>query len=284
MSLAARDAIIMVDPAGHIRFWNPAASELFGWSREEAMGRDLHDTVTPETQRQRANESMAEFFRSGEISPSSTRAERIAMRKDGTTFPIELSLAAIRRDEGYWAVGIVRDMTRRKHMEEELRQLATTDPLTGLANRRSFMQQAEREMEQCRRYGHPLCLLMLDIDHFKQVNDTWGHDAGDEVLRAVAGIVAESIREVDLCGRLGGEEFAVLLPETPSERALVVAERIRASIESAIIRTDGVTIPITLSVGKAEMALDDDVNNVIRRADEALYKAKRGGRNRVESA
>jgi two-component system, cell cycle response regulator len=159
---------------------------------------------------------------------------------------------------------------------------AFTDDLTGLANRRRFGRQLEREVARTERYGHPFCLLLLDIDHFKEVNDARGHDAGDEALRRVANAIQSGTRGIDTGARIGGDEFAVILPETELARGLEVAERLRASIGALELAPAG---RLTASVGVAELPSCATGGDGLRAAaDAALYEAKRGGRDRVRAA
>jgi diguanylate cyclase (GGDEF)-like protein len=168
---------------------------------------------------------------------------------------------------------------------EEVQRMARTDDLTGTLNRRHFFAVAGRELSRAARYGRPLSAAMLDVDRFKRVNDTYGHAVGDEVLREVARRVIESVRSVDLVGRYGGEEFALLLPETEgSTAARNVAERVRRCVEAAPVATSAGPVPVTVSVGVACRAPGPDgIETLLDRADQALLRAKQGGRNRVES-
>jgi diguanylate cyclase (GGDEF)-like protein len=169
-------------------------------------------------------------------------------------------------------------------LEAELERRATIDVLTGVANRRHFSETAEREIDRAKRYGNKLCVLMLDIDHFKNVNDTHGHAVGDEVLKVLPGVVTPLLRKLDFMGRLGGEEFAVILVETDADAAVVVAERVRKAIYAAEVRALGVHLHFTVSIGCTEICANDpaeDLKAALERADEALYKAKESGRNRV---
>ena len=168
---------------------------------------------------------------------------------------------------------------------DDLHVLATTDPLTGLLNRRHFMQLADEELARARRYGRSLSIVAVDLDYFKHVNDRFGHASGDEVLRTFArGLVGQTRRQ-DLVGRLGGEEFAIVLTETGLDAAREVGERIRAGMSELDVRINGASIGVTASLGVAE-ARDEDLTtaDTLARADRALYRAKGAGRNRVEAA
>jgi diguanylate cyclase (GGDEF)-like protein len=172
-----------------------------------------------------------------------------------------------------------------RESREKLEKMATTDDLTGLANRRQFRALAKRELARIKRSGGQLCLIAIDLDGFKRVNDTYGHDMGDQVLRLVADIGRRSIREVDLMGRMGGEEFALLLPQTGLDAALVVAERFRQNLADTGLETDKGRIEITLSAGVAStLGLIDDLDDLLQLADRALYAAKSAGRNTVRAA
>ena len=165
--------------------------------------------------------------------------------------------------------------------ELELRLIAQVDHLTGALTRRGFVEQAEREMARSRRYERPSTLVMLDVDHFKAVNDTYGHTTGDQVLHQLAKLAEATLRPIDVFGRLGGEEFGILLPETGADEALIVAERLRESIAGyAMQLSNGATLTVTASFGVAVLAPHmTSVATWIEQADAALYAAKAGGRN-----
>lgn len=169
-----------------------------------------------------------------------------------------------------------------KESGDALRRVAGTDALTGLLNRRSFGEIAERELARCRRSGRPLALALGDIDFFKRINDRYGHAAGDHVLQVVANLLPAALREYDSVARWGGEEFVVLLPDADREHALTIAERLRASIAGSHPQFEGETIPVTMTLGVAQLDSDDSWHAIVARADEALYRGKSAGRNRVE--
>ena len=180
-------------------------------------------------------------------------------------------------------VALGAEIKRRADLELRLRHLAATDPLTDIANRRSLFDAAGGEMQRAQRYGDPFSIIMIDIDHFKRINDRFGHAAGDSVLIEFAGLCARTCRtDLDIAGRVGGEEFAILMPGTTLEGAFGFAERLREAISEAAFQVEGTPVPITASFGVAAYeAGDDSVADAFKRADDALYKAKAAGRNTV---
>jgi diguanylate cyclase (GGDEF)-like protein len=167
---------------------------------------------------------------------------------------------------------------------EELSLLATTDDLTGLSNRRQFLQTCDEEMARAKRYKEPLAFLELDLDFFKRINDAYGHAAGDEVLKALARVGQSCLRDVDQFGRLGGEEFGILLPNTDVDGALHLAERIVAAVAACEVPSGDLILRFTTSIGVTAMGADDTgFEDIFARADLALYEAKAHGRNCVRS-
>ena len=177
----------------------------------------------------------------------------------------------------------LQDELRRKN--RQLEELSNTDSLTGLFNRRYLMQTLQSELDRTRRHNHPMSLLMIDIDHFKQVNDRYGHQKGDEVLAQVAHCLKEGLRGYDLVARYGGEEFCMVLPETEQEGGLAMAERLRRSIKGLTFEAAGKTFSVSASFGLAcyPASSKGGIDDLMRLADEALYQAKSAGRDRVEA-
>ena len=179
---------------------------------------------------------------------------------------------------------ILHDVTSHQRYVNTLRDLATQDGLTGIANRRHFLEICRKELERAQRYNTPVSLIIIDLDHFKKINDTYGHQAGDAVLQSAASVFRNALRHSDIIGRYGGEEFTVLLPQTIPEDARQLAERLRRDLEKHIVAYSNQSIHVTASFGVSGMqtlGIEDSVNSLIKKADQALYEAKRLGRNRV---
>jgi len=213
------------------------------------------------------------------------KKEGAFIRKNGTSFEVELTTTPIMEDGRQTGVEVVfTDITRRKEMELELMRLATTDPLTGLPNRRSFIQEVEVEMVHSRfSPKNPTAFLMIDLDHFKRVNDDFGHAAGDAVLTAFAAELQKILRKSDLLGRIGGEEFGVLLRFTDLPSAARLAEKLRARVSAMEVPFEGTMVRITVSIGiTVQRPGDDSLDTLMSRADTAMYAAKNAGRDRVE--
>jgi diguanylate cyclase (GGDEF)-like protein/PAS domain S-box-containing protein len=283
----AQDAIVVADGELHITLFNPAAERMFGYRADDVLGMPL-DRVLPERHRMvPATSTDGGESPGGEPQESIGRFEAMGVTRDGREFPVEVSVSRDVGREGSLLTAVVRDIAARKLMEKELRLLAATDPLTGLSNRRQFLAAADRELARLHRYGRPVAAMMVDIDHFKVVNDTYGHAAGDRALQQVAVACCDILRDSDVIGRLGGEEFGIVLPEASLEGALDVAERlrIRLAAEEIPLPEDpaGGTFRLTVSIGVAPcIPTDRAIDMPLNRADRALYRAKERGRNRVE--
>ncbi len=203
---------------------------------------------------------------------------------DNIAIAVEAFGVALAQNRQY-TIDLEQEIAERQKAQVKLLELATTDGLTGLRNRRYFMESANQELDRARRYQTPLALLLLDADYFKAINDRYGHQVGDQALQALASIGRRLLREVDLFARIGGEEFAILLPQTDHAAARNVAERLRqAIIDQPVITEDG-PLRLTISLGLSSLSSATvNLDELFRRADTALYQAKQNGRNRVESA
>ncbi|CAK8722442.1 hypothetical protein KKHLCK_11710 [Candidatus Electrothrix laxa] len=284
MSLAAHDAMIIIDTDDNIHFWNKAAENLYGYRAEEVVHRKkMHKIIcTPEDQKL-AYAGMKKFVKTGKGPVLNRVMEFKSVHRSGRLFPVERSVAAFQMDDAWYAVGSVRDITDRKDAEKALRELATTDSLTLLNNRRNFLELSAKEIKRAQRYASPLAVFMFDVDHFKAVNDTYGHDVGDKVLKELAELSRNSVRESDVIGRLGGEEFAVTLPNTERSHAERAAERLRKAVANHRVGTEKEELSVTISIGVVMMQGESKggIDALLKTADEALYQAKEQGRNRV---
>jgi diguanylate cyclase (GGDEF)-like protein/PAS domain S-box-containing protein len=256
---------------------NPASADLTGHPVEAMIGQPLPALFL---RHEHESDIVAAFAEHQMV----TDYELKFRRPTGESLWIALSGSTLSfRDEPTYFISLA-DISERKHAQEVLWRRATQDPLTGIANRGYFMERAQLEWARASRYHHGVAVLMLDLDHFKRVNDTHGHDAGDVVLRGFAERVRKEMRGTDLFGRLGGEEFALLAPEDPDRPALnELAERLRLSIaRTPFALPDGGALTVTVSIGVAMSDADTaSFERLLKRADEALYAAKAAGRNQV---
>ena len=263
--------ILVLDMLGRVVEINPFARKVIGSDSENAIGKSLNEVLKdwPEI----------------DYSPQmrDRQEQEISLNKNGDTsfFIVQVSPIRNERQSFIGHVIVLVDITDRKKAEMELERLAGTDVLTNVTNRRHFFELAEVEFERFKRYGHPLAIMLLDIDHFKQINDNHGHLAGDFVLKSVATECNKHIRTTDIFARYGGEEFICLLYEVGSEKAHETAERIRKFVEGTPLEFDGKSIHVTASFGLAFARSDQTLENVIDLADQCLYKSKADGRNRV---
>jgi diguanylate cyclase (GGDEF)-like protein/PAS domain S-box-containing protein len=263
--------IIALDPGGNVTMWNPAAERTFGWSKNEVLGR-FHPIVPEDKQDE--FRGMLKRALDGEALKD---AEVCRKRKDGSPIHVSISVAPIEDANGQiiGVVGIIVDITERKRVENILAEQAIRDALTGLYNRRYFNDRFEEEIAQAERNRHTLALLLCDLDHFKTINDSQGHHAGDEVLRIVTKSIQESTRGTDLVFRWGGDEFVVLLSNTNREGILIATDRIRKGIRKIKEET---RIDLDLSIGVALYPEHGrTVDKLLHLADRALYIAKQGG-------
>lgn len=276
-------AIIGWDSEFKTTQWSGEAERIFGWSAAETLGKpimDLHMIVEEDIPL--VQQAMAKMLDGASRYVISSNRNHT---KDGRVIHCVWYNSVLTTEDGRMTsvMSQVLDVTEQKHAERELKRIAQTDMLTGLANRRHFMELAELELSRACRYGDPLTVLMLDIDQFKRVNDTHGHQTGDRVIQSVGRLCHETLREVDVIGRIGGEEFAIILPQTGSEQAVEAAERLREVIaNSEIPMKKGMPLHCTVSIGVATMVdTMTNLDTLLGHADKSLYDAKQAGRNRV---
>ncbi|MEQ1902209.1 MAG: sensor domain-containing diguanylate cyclase [Devosia sp.] len=280
----AADGVLGIDKAQRIVLFNHAAETMFGYSAAEAIGQKL-DLLLPLAARAGHASKVDSFHSSGERARyMGDRHNGLKGRRaDGSEFSVAVSIMQLATDDGPLMVAHVRDVSERVRLLEQQVRLATYDPLTGAFNRRAFLEQAAQIHRKWNDAATSYALLMLDLDHFKSVNDNYGHTAGDAILQSFAQLCDATLREGDVFARWGGEEFIALLPTSSVAAAAAVAERIRMRTQRRAARLrDDAPLHQTVSIGVAAppepgASFDD----VVRLADRALYAAKSAGRNRV---
>lgn len=271
-----QDVFYRTDAEGITRYVCPAVKDVLGFTASEIIGRPAADFYPNPQDRDNLKKAILEhgFVRDfpGQM-----------QRKDGRIIDISISSTVILDEEGKYAgiEGIWRDITERRQLERELERLATTDELTGIANRRQILQQLDHAHKRFIRLHHPLVVFILDLDFFKRVNDQYGHVAGDVLLKEFISRVRQQIREIDYLGRLGGEEFLVILDETSQDTAEQIGQRILQAVRQTPFNiAPDVSVNVTVSIGATcASRVDTSITQLLEHADRALYSAKDNGRN-----
>lgn len=285
------DATLVLDRNCVLERVNAAAVRLLGYPPEELVGKSLLEFLPPEVSGSHDSYVLAYLEHSGASKVLGKQRRFDLIHRSGERIPIELKAFELnqRSDPARFGAVIV-DLRERLMLEEErdrsLKQLALlahTDELTGLPNRRAFFDTLYRWKASIKRHGSRACIAVLDLDHFKIVNDTFGHDAGDDVLRRTARLIENLVRDTDLVGRIGGEEFGLLLHHNSISDAKIAVERIREAMEASVINVgQSNSLHVTASIGIAQITAEFSAEADLKRADLALYRAKEMGRNRVE--
>lgn len=291
------DGLVVIDRSHNILHANSSASATIGLEKSEIIGKKCYETIHRNTSPCEGADitcPMHEVFEKGRTSHvihTHTDASGNEQYIDITASPIKDADGKIiamvetyrnfmQRQTDDELINLVKKLNE---AQVRLKQMAITDDLTGLRNRRYIMERLEEEFQRAKRSGRPLSLVMLDIDHFKDINDTHGHLFGDTVLKIIASRIRDCLRRNDIVGRVGGEEFLVISPDSGVEEAVLVAERIRRVVHSKAIGDGDIEVSVTLSAGVATAGREDrSADRVFSRADTALYKAKQEGRNRVK--
>ncbi len=273
----ASDGVHVLDKEGNIIVFSHSFAEMLGYTEEEAAKLNVRDWEA-QLKPDEIEAAMNSFDDKG------MKFETKHRRKDGTIIDVEINAKWIKTNDGEFFYASSRDITERLRLEQELHKLATTDELTQLPTRRVFMEQLNNELERFnRKQSQAVAVIFIDLDHFKNINDTYGHGVGDKVLINIATMLKDEIRKVDTVGRLGGEEFGLILTGTTSEMSVHFTNRIRKRIEASPLIIEDEIIHCTISMGITTFTDgDDDIEKVLDRADKALYQAKNSGRNRVE--
>ena len=269
--------IVLVDAENHVIIdVNPEAAALIGSRKEQIVNQVCHKHICP------AEIGNCPITDKGQ---EVDNAERVLITADGSSIPILKTVASITLNGRQHLLESFLDITQLKLLQKELEHLARTDPLTETYNRRHFFELSEKEIARARRNQSSLSMAIIDIDYFKRINDTYGHQAGDVVLKELVTLCKGQLRPYDILGRIGGEEFGITLVDCNLEEAFPVVERIRKAVEQSTVIVHGVHVHLEISVGMAQLAGDmEGWEFLLKRADEALYRAKNGGRNRVEVA
>ncbi|MCI5209794.1 MAG: sensor domain-containing diguanylate cyclase, partial [Candidatus Electrothrix sp. ATG2] len=278
----AQTVILVLNPDGTINSFNPYMEKISGYRLEEVQGKDWFEIFLPNQ-----NRAIRELFKTAINDIQTQENVHPIVTKDGQERYIEWYNETLKDVNGkvLGLLSIGQDITEKRKIQNKLEEMALHDSLTGLYNRKVLEERLMDNIESAQRHRYALSILMLDLDHFKQINDNYGHLEGDNVLRRVADILKNSIRKKDFAARYGGEEFTIVLPETPLHQAQDLAERLRNNIAAQEFATQkGDHIHITVSIGAACLSsYIQSPKMLIQRADTALYSAKKRGRNQVQS-
>jgi diguanylate cyclase (GGDEF)-like protein/PAS domain S-box-containing protein len=274
---SATDSIVVHDLKGDISYVNEAACHLFGYTREELLNMNFHrlHLPSPTTYESKGQELAQRIAEKGSVT-----FETIDIRKDGSMIPVEVHDRVIELEGEKYMIGVIRDISERKAMEDYIKQLAYHDPLTRLPNRTLLSDRFNLAEAHAFRYKHLLAVMVMDLDKFKNVNDTLGHGIGDKLLIEIGGRLTTTVRKTDTVARIGGDEFVVLLAETNGEEdAMNVAQKIIDIVKKPLV-LDKHELTITTSIGIALYPDDGhDFESLVKHADFAMYRVKQQGRN-----
>jgi diguanylate cyclase (GGDEF)-like protein/PAS domain S-box-containing protein len=273
-------AVITIDEFAIIKSANDIAENIFGYDRMDMVGKSV-SMLMPEPHRSSHDEYLVRYLTTGHAKVIDDTRELEAVRSDGTLFPIELAVAKVTESNGRNIfVGSIRDITVRKRQEERIRFLALNDPLTGLPNRASFNDKINEAVARAERSRSGVALMFIDLDKFKSINDTLGHEAGDLVLKTVGNRLKEVIRKTDMAARLGGDEFVLVLENVINKEDVTVIARSLLEKIPHPIAVDDTTCSVGVSIGISHFPTDAvSVAELLNMADKAMYKVKESGRN-----
>ena len=277
----ALDAVVQMNSEGVITGWNGQAERIFGWTHGNVLGRPLGETITPPQYREAHAQGLKHFLGSGEGPVLNSRIELVGLHRDGHEFPVELAIVPIKAKGTHEFSAFIRDITSKKESEELIWKQANFDPLTGLPNRHMFHDRMVQEIKKADRAELEIALLFIDLDKFKEINDTLGHTMGDILLQEAARRIGGCVRETDTVARLGGDEFTVILAELGDTGSVErVAGNIRQSLAKPFLLKNEI-VYISASIGITLYPNDaTNVDDLLKNADQAMYAAKNEGRNR----
>lgn len=283
----AHDAFISIDEHGHITDCNKQAEEMFGWRREEVLGKVVESIIMPPQYRDVHQTAMRRFLVTGGSRVVGKRVELTALRRTGEEFPVEIAVGYVRAGEQHFFSAFINDISDRKYAEQALKALATQDPLTGLPNRRACMIRLEEAMNRVVRNGKPAAVMFLDIDKFKLVNDTYGHEVGDTLLIGFSKCLRAATRTTDFVARLAGDEFVIVAEGLSAgvEDAAVLARKVITAMTELRVTHETTCIAPTTSIGIVLYQGEKSTPaGLLKAADEAMYAAKQAGRNSFQIA
>ena len=280
------NGIFFIDRKKMIIYWNKAAEKLSGYKRSEVFGMPCEEVL------KHVDEHGNEFCLDGRhfdelFDNGGSRKEELYMHhKEGHRIPVKMSILPMKNVEGdvIGAAEMISDNSEKLSFLqriEELQKLALLDPLTGLANRRYLEKQVGANINEMERYGWPFGLAFIDIDRFKKVNDTYGHDIGDEVLKMLGRTLEHNLRTSDVAGRWGGEEFVAIIVNVTKDQLKTIADKLRIMVRESNLSTDSGDVSVTVSIGATISRSDDTVATIVKRTDNLMYESKEAGRNRL---
>ncbi|MEA2022286.1 MAG: PAS domain S-box protein, partial [Candidatus Caldatribacteriota bacterium] len=276
ISSSANDAIFFIDNDDNISYCNKAAEKMFGYNKEEMLNKELHKLIAPAKYYDQHKKGFQTFRKAGKGPAIGKTLELSAIRKNGQEFPIALSLSAVKLKGKWNAIGIIRDISQRKKAEEKLKKLASIDPLTGCYSRRYGLEMLNRQLKLSKRNKYSLLLAFLDIDGFKLINDNFGHDEGDKVLKQSVELFKSTLREVDIICRMGGDEFLLIFPDNSLKEASLIRSRLQKNL-SQLNKRIKKNYQIKFSMGFSEYQTDKPktLDELIAIADQRMYEEKK---------
>ncbi len=278
----ALDAVVQMNSEGIITGWNEQAKNIFGWSREEAVGRLLHELIIPPQYRENHVRGMQRYLGSGKGNVLNSRIEIAALHRDGHEFPVELAITSIKVEGEEEFSAFIRDITHKKESEEIIWKQANFDKVTNLPNRHMFHDRLDQEIKKAHRDGMLMALLFIDLDRFKEINDTLGHEMGDILLLETSRRISSCVRETDTVARLGGDEFTVILSEVHDTKIIERLTQGILKIMTEPFHLGDEVVYISASIGITLYPNDaGNVDDMLRNADQAMYVAKNQGRNQA---
>jgi diguanylate cyclase (GGDEF)-like protein/PAS domain S-box-containing protein len=276
---AVSDAIIVINSKGVIEQFNPGAQQMFGYNLNDIVGQSVNVLMTDAVASKHQDYLDKRTQGKAGVELRIT-GEQVARHREGYEFPVEINLSLMRVSGEVKYIGVMRDISERKRWEAQIQRMAMTDPLTGLANRTQFSTRLNEAVEMSKRHGHLIGLMMIDLDKFKPVNDTYGHPVGDQLLKNIARIFKKRFREVDTVARLGGDEFAVVLAGIDSvDNMTTIAQEVIDTLSKPMVVSNH-ELKIGCSIGLcAYPTCANEIKTMLQKADDALYQAKKDGRN-----